>query len=434
MRFIKQVVIEHFQSHERTVLDLSPGLNVIVGPSDQGKSAIIRALRWVLYNEPRGTDFIQAGANFARVTLFMDDGVVVRRERSLSGRNRYYLQEPGKEEKVFEGFGWEVPPEIAAATGAARLFWDEGRGIELNVSRQLEGPFLLMENGAVKARAVGMLGGVHILDAAQEDVQSDLRRRLQEEKKGKQELLALEEELKRFENLPLLEERLLALEALRAEIERLGAVYGELTRLAEEIAACRREMAAQEKLLRLLAPLSRAEALFAELESLAEELAFLKELEGEIAAGKKGVAKAEEIISQTLGLEEAARLVASLESLRQELWQLAEVAQELRSCRAALLEAEKLLAKTASCPQLAEELEILQELSQELKELSRLAGEWQELKKSYEAAEKAAAAYGQEFEAKKKLYEEALRAAGRCPVCLQEITPAALQRVLEEYV
>jgi len=57
MSLIRSLEIENFQSHELTKLDLHKGLNVIVGPSDQGKSALIRALRWLCYNEPKGTDF-----------------------------------------------------------------------------------------------------------------------------------------------------------------------------------------------------------------------------------------------------------------------------------------------------------------------------------------------------------------------------------------
>jgi exonuclease SbcC len=59
--YIKKLSLRNFQSHRETDLEFSPGLNIIVGPSDQGKSAIIRALRWLFYNEPRGTGFIRVG-------------------------------------------------------------------------------------------------------------------------------------------------------------------------------------------------------------------------------------------------------------------------------------------------------------------------------------------------------------------------------------
>lgn len=41
---IQEVTIEGYQSHTNSTFRLSPGLTVITGPSDAGKTAIIRAL------------------------------------------------------------------------------------------------------------------------------------------------------------------------------------------------------------------------------------------------------------------------------------------------------------------------------------------------------------------------------------------------------
>lgn len=61
MIHLKRVRLENFQSHRNSVIDFDRGLNVIVGPSDSGKSAIIRAIKWALYNEPSGNYFIREG-------------------------------------------------------------------------------------------------------------------------------------------------------------------------------------------------------------------------------------------------------------------------------------------------------------------------------------------------------------------------------------
>ena len=54
---IQEVTIEGYQSHTNSTFRLSPGLTVITGPSDAGKTAIIRALRWFAFNEPTGEAF-----------------------------------------------------------------------------------------------------------------------------------------------------------------------------------------------------------------------------------------------------------------------------------------------------------------------------------------------------------------------------------------
>lgn len=58
---IKKVIIENFQSHKYSVIDFNEGLNAIVGPTDSGKTAVFRSLKWVLYNEPQGDYFIREG-------------------------------------------------------------------------------------------------------------------------------------------------------------------------------------------------------------------------------------------------------------------------------------------------------------------------------------------------------------------------------------
>ena len=50
-RYIKTVKIHDFQSHEDSFMEFEKGLNIIVGPSDSGKSAVIRAIKWALFNE-----------------------------------------------------------------------------------------------------------------------------------------------------------------------------------------------------------------------------------------------------------------------------------------------------------------------------------------------------------------------------------------------
>ena len=52
---ILKVEIKDFQSHKNTNIEFSEGFNCIIGRSDSGKSAILRALRLVICNDLRGT-------------------------------------------------------------------------------------------------------------------------------------------------------------------------------------------------------------------------------------------------------------------------------------------------------------------------------------------------------------------------------------------
>ena len=70
---IKSIDIENFQSHKKTRIDFDPGVNVIIGRSDSGKTSILRALNWVINNKPSGEAFIRHGNKEARASIILDD-------------------------------------------------------------------------------------------------------------------------------------------------------------------------------------------------------------------------------------------------------------------------------------------------------------------------------------------------------------------------
>src|SRR3989304_399576 len=140
---ISSLEILNFQSHAHTEVTFAPAgqLTVLVGESDAGKTACIRALKWLLFNQPDGIDFIRVGASMARVTVTLANGARITRERSKSV-NRYLLDVPGQEEKKFEGFGrGAVPLEIIEACGIKMVSIGDLE-LNLNLGSQLEGPFL----------------------------------------------------------------------------------------------------------------------------------------------------------------------------------------------------------------------------------------------------------------------------------------------------
>jgi chromosome segregation ATPase len=78
-------------SHENTVLDLASGLNVLVGPNNSGKSALIAALQIVCDN-PRGTDYvIRHGCAQATITIETDEGHTISWSRKRSGGVHYTI-------------------------------------------------------------------------------------------------------------------------------------------------------------------------------------------------------------------------------------------------------------------------------------------------------------------------------------------------------
>lgn len=200
MNSIEKIILVNFQSHVYSELSLSKGVNVIVGPSDSGKTAIMRALRWNMFNDPSGVDFVREGESEVSVTIRFQNKVEVERKRTRS-KNQYILRQPDEEELIFEGFGKNVPTEIEEAIGIKKVMLDDKKSLPLNFSDQLDGPFLLQETDAYKAQAIGRMVGVDLLDETMRDTLRDKKQIAVRREVLEADLKDTEESLKAFSDL-----------------------------------------------------------------------------------------------------------------------------------------------------------------------------------------------------------------------------------------
>jgi DNA repair ATPase RecN len=480
MSFLKKLVVENFQSHENSEVVFAPGLNVIVGPSDYGKSALVRALRWVFYNEPRGANFISAWARTCRVSVEMEDGTMITRLRDTAGKNQYIVQRPGEPEQVFAKAGSEIPHEVIAASEIQKVQVDENNEIELNFGAQLDGPFLLAENGAVRAKVIGRLGGVHILDWAQKKTITDLRRLRDEEGRLATEISRLEAELERYAHLPeleggirQLEERVARIEAITADIAALEELqcqwqdisarlsqldqllaglghldgaedqagrieieagrYRSLESLAFELAQVERQLGAVAYRLTILAGLDQAESQFVRLEQASAEFARTVQLAEEVARTDALLQRVARITSGTAAVDAAEISGRNAEHLFEQWLELFRIENELAVMMAALQAAAGAIEQTGQLEQIAADLDQAGEVWQRMVVYRELWQNWQDNDWSYQGKILETERCRQELEQKLSDYERLLVQIGRCPVCFNELTLEAVRRALAEY-
>jgi len=124
---IQTIQINNFQSHKHTYLTLDPGVNIIVGPSDSGKTAILRALRWLVWNRPTGEAFRSSWGGETLVEITLDDFIL---QRSKDKENIYKIVNDN-EVKLLKAFGTEVPEEVSKI-----LNLDDS-----NLQQQMDAPF-----------------------------------------------------------------------------------------------------------------------------------------------------------------------------------------------------------------------------------------------------------------------------------------------------
>lgn len=242
MKYIEKVILQNFQSHIFTEIQFDNRLNIIVGPSDSGKTAILRGIRWALFNEPSGDYFIREGESECSVEVLFNDGIRIKRYRSKS-KNIYFLYDRDNNEMKFEGFGTSVPEEIIEATGIKKILLDSDISKSINISDQLEGPFLLSERTSTRANSIGRLVGVNIIDDALRESLKDSRNMSNLKKNIDDEIVLISEELLQYDYLDELKRRIDYIETLRNEINEKNKLLAKYKGLLE-----RHEIILKEKL------------------------------------------------------------------------------------------------------------------------------------------------------------------------------------------
>ncbi|MDG0949405.1 AAA family ATPase [Bacillus paranthracis] len=215
---INEIFVEGFQSHTNSRFNLGNGLNVITGPSDSGKTSIIRAVRWVAFNEPQGEAFVNESVGQATVTIHMDNGIIISKHRR-KGKTSYRIQtDPGDAGSVFEKS--EVPEEVKQLLGITKQTFGDFV-TALNFAFQLEAPFLISETPSSGAKVLGKLAGTEAVDLAVKSVSKDTYAARQERLLAEKEIERLAGNLLEYLDVDDKVQQLKTAESLMEHVEEL---------------------------------------------------------------------------------------------------------------------------------------------------------------------------------------------------------------------
>ena len=183
---LERLRIQGFQSHVDTDLEFDAKSNVVKGDNASGKSAIRRAMLWVLTNKPSGTAFINWGFTDSQpctVSIWYDGHCVTRR-RSRDGKVNEYVVDG----EVLTAFGVGLPPVVAS------IFKLDDTNIELQHSAL----FMLSESAPDMARRLNKLTNLESIDTAYGSLRKrklDTGRKL---KDAQERHVVLEKELEKY--------------------------------------------------------------------------------------------------------------------------------------------------------------------------------------------------------------------------------------------
>ena len=266
IRMIKRIEIVDFMAHQRTVLELDPGVTVLTGPNNTGKSAVVEAVRSIAENPP-GRALIRHGARQALVRVELASGELVEWERT-STRALYRIHRPNPDTdgaagdgETYAKFG-RTPPEDVRALLRLDPIETETDQVDIHIGNQRYPIFLLDQSGAQAASFFAASTEAEYLLR----MQQELKARIDAAKRRCKELLRhreqLQQALKNYTSLPALEQAIAAAESLHRQLEQDRKALPALAEALQELTGTvlRTRLARRSRL--LLEPLTNPPALF----------------------------------------------------------------------------------------------------------------------------------------------------------------------------
>ena len=360
---IERAVILNFQSHKKTVLEFHEGVNVIVGNSDCGKSAIIKALNWNINNKPNGTSYRSHWGGDTEVILQLshDKGLPIQVHRLRKGEtgNLYKLNmNDGSKIMEFKSFGKSgVPIEIEEVFNMS----------EINFQFQIDKPFLLSESSGEVARYFNKVASLDEIDSSMSNANKYVNR--------------VEKKLVELEG---------GEEHYKEEIEK----YNKLKDHKQEL----------KKLLSAEKDIEQAEFEIVLLEGIIKQI---KEYENDL----KEYDTLSDIDQE---LKKLNKLLEDTEETDSDIEELEQMVDKITRYETKRKVSDSILQNEKRIQEVDVEIKELEELSGQIKSLSNLISQIEVLEQEYEASK-------DRLMSAEEALDELIREGTICPVCHQEI-------------
>jgi len=251
-RQIKSVRIQDFQNHQDTFFELKPGLNLITGSSDNGKSAISRSLHLAFLDYFRKYD-VREGQKNAKVTITFNNGDWF--SRTKGDMNEIEYQREGQEVVKHSRFSKNIPTDFTEFLG----YIPKTLSGALPLANQEEKFFLITLSDEALPKEISRLLGIDDLEEAASLLGSDVNKISGDIKKIVGEIESTKEKLKPYEdldekikNLNEFKTMIAEYEALEKEIDEISNSYAEYQKIGKQYTDCKAEKEKSEKLFQFL--------------------------------------------------------------------------------------------------------------------------------------------------------------------------------------
>lgn len=226
------LTLHNFQGHESLALDFNHKIISIKGPTDSGKSSILRALRWVALNDLGGDEFIREGAKKTKVVLEVHQPAKesntqmshIHEITRIKGSTTNTYELNGEE---FKAFGQGVPSDIVNLLNVN----------EINFQAQHDSPFWFNETAGEVSRRLNAVVDLSVIDTTLSNIVSAVRQAQERKNVCEERLNQLKEEYGQLEGQ---QERVQDFSKLKVFKERLDDVTKTCDRLGGLVQQSRR--------------------------------------------------------------------------------------------------------------------------------------------------------------------------------------------------
>jgi len=277
----KSVSIQNFQSHAKTELELHEGVNVIVGTTDGGKTAIIRALRWLIWNRPSGDALRSRWGGATNVQLETEEGIITRSKDKI---DKYTLRLKGQEDIEFKAIGTSVPAEIQGVLNIS----------EINLQNQHDATFLLSDTPGAVATHFNKVARLDRIDSATSAINGWIRGLKSDVSHLETDIATEKAKLPQFENLEKFEIEIEALEQMEGKAVTMRSRYSTLekdiiriTNLEEEIETLTPLLGLEKLVTSVLDDITKRDQLQTQVDELQTVIDDLEELNEKEEAAKE---------------------------------------------------------------------------------------------------------------------------------------------------
>ena len=191
INMIQSIRLQNFQSHLNSYLEFSPGINIITGSSNNGKTSLLRGIGWVITNRPQGLAFKSYFADkkdSCKVTLTINGQKIVREKNT--NINQYQLNEG-----IFSTVGGDTPSEVSSAINLS----------EINTQSQFEKHFLITESPGEIGRTINKIVKLEDIDILISSLSSKISSASKEIELKKQDVDKLNISLEKFKDYDKIE-------------------------------------------------------------------------------------------------------------------------------------------------------------------------------------------------------------------------------------